>query len=83
MKPALVALDILREEHNYNQDRKKAHEHKYFWSLTARWGAIPRSGGQGSEIYVVSSKPKENKSFYPGTRKGRPVTGVTGQSFMC
>ena len=38
---------------------------------------------QGSKIYVLCSESKEHKSFSPGTRPGRPVTGVTGQSFMC
>ena len=46
-------------------------------------GGVSRSGGQGSKTYLLSSEPKEHKSFCPGTRPGRPVTGVTGQTFMC
>ena len=37
---------------------------------------------QGSKIYVLFSERKGHKSFCPSTRPGRPVTGVTGQSFM-
>ena len=40
-------------------------------------GGVSRSGVQGSKIYVLSSEPKEHKSFCPGSRPGRPVTGVT------
>ena len=44
---------------------------------------VSRPGGQGSNVYVLSSEPKEHKSFAMGTRPGGPVTGATGQSFMC
>ena len=44
---------------------------------------VSRPGGQGSKFYVLSSEPKEHKSFGPDTRPGEPVTEVTGQSFMC
>ena len=33
-------------------------------------GAVSRQGGQGSKIYVLSSEPKEHKSFCLGTRPG-------------
>ena len=56
--------------------REKAHKQKYFWPVTVRWGGgVSRSGVQGSE-------PKEHQSFCLGTRTGRPVTEVTGQSFI-
>ena len=44
---------------------------------------VSRPGGQGSKFYVLSSEPKEHKSFCPDTRPGGPVTGATGKSFMC
>ena len=44
---------------------------------------VSRPGGQGAKFYVLSSEPKEHKSFCPDTRPGRPVTGATGKSFMC
>ena len=44
---------------------------------------VSPSGDQGSKIYVLSSEPKEHKSFCPGTWPGRPVTRVTEKSFMC
>ena len=40
-------------------------------------GGVSRSGVQESKIYELSSEPKEHKSFCPGTRPGRPVSGVT------
>ena len=43
-------------------------------------GGVSRSGVQGSKIYVLCSEPKEHKSFFLGTRLGRPVTGVTGRA---
>ena len=63
--------------------KKKAHKQKSFWPVTTPvTGGVSRPGGQGSEIYVLCSEPKEHKSFCPDTRPGRPVTGVNGQSFM-
>ena len=44
---------------------------------------VSRPGVQGSKFYVLSSEPKEHKSFCPDTRPGGPVTGATGKSFMC
>ena len=35
------------------------------------------------KFHVLSSEPKELKSFCPDTRPGGPVTGATGKSFMC
>ena len=55
----------------------------HFDSDTSGEGAVSWPGGQRSKIYVLSSEPKEQKSFAGGTRSGRSVTGVTGQSFMC
>ena len=46
------------------------------------WG-VSRPGGQGSEIYVPCSEPKEHTFFCPYTRPGEPATGATGESFMC
>ena len=43
---------------------------KSLWPVTERGG-------------VLSSESKEHRSFCPGTRPGKPVTGVTEQSFMC
>ena len=36
-----------------------------------------------SKFYVLSSEPKEHKSFCPDTRPGGPVTGATGKNLMC
>ena len=48
--------------------KKKAHKHYYFWPVTPSGeGGSVRLGGQGSEIYVLSSEPKEHRSFCPGT----------------
>ena len=44
---------------------------------------VSRPGGQGSKFYVLSSEPKEHKSFCPDTRPGGPVTGATRKCFMC
>ena len=64
--------------------KKKAHKHKYFWPVTPpASGGVSRPGGQGSKFYVLSSEPKEHKSFCPDTRQGGPVTGATEKSFMC
>ena len=64
--------------------KKKAHKHKSFWPVTPPvTGGVSRPGGQGSKFYVLSSEPKEHKSFCPDTRPGGPVTGATGKSFMC
>ena len=63
--------------------KKKAHKHKYFWPVTPPvTGGVSRPGGQGSKFYVLSSEPKEHKSFCPDTRPGGPVTGETRKSFM-
>ena len=47
-------------------------------------GAFSRSGDQESEIYALTSEPKEHKSiFLPGCPAGSPATGVRGQRFLC
>ena len=63
--------------------KKKAHEHKSFWPVTPPVTGGSPTGGQGSKFYVLSSEPKEHKSFCPDTRPGGPVTGATRKSFMC
>ena len=58
--------------------------HKSFWPVTPPvTGGVSRPGGRGSKFYVLSSEPKEHKSFCPDTRPGGPVTRLTGKSFMC
>ena len=64
------------------QERKRHININLFGRWPLRWPGVSRPGSQGSKIYVLSSEPKEHKSFCPDTRPGRPVTGVTGQSFM-
>ena len=64
--------------------KKKAHKHKSFWLVTPPvTGGSPDWEAMGSKFYVLSSEPKEHKSFCPDTRPGGPVTGATGKSFMC
>ena len=69
-----------KQEASNCSGKKKAHKHKSFWPVT---GGFSRPGGRGSKIYVLSSEPKEHKSFGPDTRTGGPVTGATGQSSIC
>ena len=69
--------------HGTLSGKKKAHKHKSFWPVTP-----PVTGGSpdreaGSKFYVLSSEPKEHKSFCPDTRPGGPVTGATRKCFMC
>ena len=63
------------------QNIRKEKRHITFFGWWPLW--VSRSGVLGSKTYVLSPKPKEHKSFCPGTRPWRPVTGVTRQSFMC
>ena len=64
--------------------KKKAHKHKSFWPVTPLvTGGSPDREASESKFYVLSSEPKEHKSFCPGTRPGGPVTGATGNNLMC
>ena len=64
--------------------KKKAHKHKSFWPVTppVAGGSPDREAG-GSNFYVLSSEPKEHKSFCPDTRPGGPVTRPTGKRVLC
>ena len=44
--------------------------------------AVSWSGAQESNVYALSSEPKEHTYFCPGARLGEPVTGATGQSYV-
>ena len=69
-KPVFFCCVIIQE--------RKRHINRSF-----RDRGVSRPGGQGSKFYVLSSEPKEHKSFCPDTRPGGPVTRATGKSFMC
>ena len=45
-------------------------------------GQSPRPGGQGSDVDVQFPQPKEH-IFWGEGRRGGPVAGIIGQSFMC
>ena len=71
-------------EHCTYSGKKKAHKHESFWPVTPPvTGGVSRPGGQGSKFYVLSSEPKEHRSFCPDTRPGGLVTGASGKCFMC
>ena len=76
-------LDKRATGNTENQERKR-HTNINVWAGDRLAGrGVSQSGVQGSKIHVLSSEPKEHKSFCAGARPGRLVAGVTGQSFMC
>ena len=55
--------------------KEKAHKQKQFWPVIG-WmrGGVSRPGGQGLNVYVLCSEPREHKHFRPGARPGGLVS---------
>ena len=69
---------------NWHSGKKRHININLFGQWPSAGRDFSRSGVPGSKIiYVISSEPKEHKSFRPGIWLGSPVTRVTEQSLMC
>ena len=72
-----LTLNQYRIYCNLSQERKRHININLFWPVTRPGDrGVSRPGGQGSKFYVLSSEPKEHKSFFSGYPTGR--TGDRG-----
>ena len=85
LQSTIIAFTVITKHGGGDSQERKRHININIFVAGDPSGdrGVSRPGGQGSKFYVLSSEPKEHKSFCTDTRPGRPVTGVTSQSFMC
>ena len=74
------------KEKNTRIHTKMGEIHELFvLALSLVWGGGQSPGrvSRGQRFMCYLQNPRNYQSFCLGTRPGRPVTGATGQSFMC